>query len=75
MVCMENFHTDGQIVRMPKCQHYFHPTCIVQWFKSTTSTDHQLQAESGLIERRCPLCNVSMTIEELVDLREERLVK
>ena len=41
-ICTEALHSDGEFV-LPECNHAFHATCIVHWFRSG--------------QRRCPLCN------------------
>lgn len=41
-ICTEALRSDGEFV-LPECNHAFHATCIVHWFRSG--------------QRRCPLCN------------------
>ena len=73
VICMEQFTKDCLIIRMPKCQHYFHPVCTVHWFKSPNQIESQLSHETNHIERRCPLCNQSMTIGDLIKEKQVRL--
>jgi len=35
-ICMETFKKDENLLRIPKCQHFFHPHCIDQWLCSST---------------------------------------
>ncbi|KAL4471519.1 hypothetical protein ABPG74_008412 [Tetrahymena malaccensis] len=48
IVCLENFNNDDN-VRILKCQHYFHQTCVDEWLKT---------------KKDCPVCRQSPLIIE-----------
>jgi hypothetical protein len=42
VICRENLNTE-QIYKLPECNHEFHTTCIISWFRRNHNT--------------CPCCN------------------
>jgi hypothetical protein len=57
VICLEAFTDGQQVVEIPMCHHLFHPDCLEKWFQS------QIQAT----ERRCPLCNIEVSLPALLN--------
>ena len=58
-ICMEIFQIGEIVLRIPLCKHFFHPECCQRWFES----------KAQIIERKCPLCNKILDIEEIRRIR------
>ena len=63
-ICMEEFMINTTILRIPMCQHFFHPECIEKWFQSKYKNNSE--------QLKCPLCNTPVTLEELLRCKKER---
>jgi len=56
-ICCENYNTGDQISVLPKCNHSFHPACVMNWLSKNSS---------------CPVCradvrrNIPQTLENTV---------
>jgi len=56
-ICLEDFESGEKLLLLPKCQHYFHSTCIIPWLTERHPT--------------CPLCKTNVK-EGLKQYEEDR---
>ena len=56
IICMVEFDSGTQIIRIPTCQHFFHKECVKKWF------DMKLKEK---LDIKCPYCNNLLNPDEM----------
>ena len=54
-ICIEDYEDGQQMLKIPECNHIFHPDCCLEWFNSKNQEK----------EQRCPMCNIQLDIAEM----------
>src|SRR3990167_2137378 len=59
VICLSEFNVDNIIITHPKCEHLYHPECVIGWFQKSNQ------------EGKCPVCR-EYTRKELLNLIAQR---